>query len=123
MSSQPGKAPQWGTGRRRRRHPRYQCDFPVSLSLFSGEDHRFHEGRCRDLSEAGIGVLIAAELPISEVVSLTFSLPGASEAWTVRAVLRQRRGYHYGLEFLSLAPAHSEGLKGCLHGLKRADSD
>lgn len=81
------------------------------------------EGRCRDLAEAGIGILIAAEFPLGEVVSLAFSLPNTAQAWTVRAVLRQRRGYHYGLEFLSLSAAQVEELRRYLPSLKRADSD
>jgi c-di-GMP-binding flagellar brake protein YcgR len=123
MSSQPGKAPQWGPDRRRRRYPRYHCDFPVTLSLFSGKEHRHIEGRGRDLAQAGIGILIADEIPIGEVVSLAFSLPDAAQAWIMRAVVRQRRGYHYGFEFLSFSAEHAEELKRYLPSLKRADSD
>ena len=88
--------------RRRRRYPRYRSDFPVTLSHFLGSHYRTIEGHCRDLSEAGIGILLAAELDQGEVIGLSFCLPGSALAWEVRAVVRYRRGYQYGFEFLAL---------------------
>lgn len=123
MCAQPAKAPISGVDRRRRRHPRYYCDFSINLTLFSGNEHREFEARCKDLSEAGLGALIAQELPIGDVVSLAFSLPGKTEPWTVRAVTRQRRGYHYGFEFLALSAEQTNELKRFLPQLKRADTD
>jgi len=73
-----------------------------------------------DLSEAGIGILIAAELKVSEVAGLSFSLPGAVP-WEIRAVLRYRRGYHYGFEFLSLTGEQQEWLKAYLRSLTPID--
>jgi len=73
-----------------------------------------------DLSEAGIGILIAAELKVGEVAGLNFSLPGGLP-WELRAVLRYRRGYHYGFEFLSLTGEQQEWLKAYLRSLKPID--
>lgn len=123
MSLQPGKALYRGKDRPHRRYPRFRCEFPVTVTLFSGEAHRRLDGRCKDLSAAGIGILIAEEVSLGEVASLAFSLPDQTESWTVRAVLRHRRGYHYGFEFLSLTPRHSRALADYLPRLKRADSD
>ena len=122
MSSQPGKAPNRATERRQRRHPRYRSDFPVTVTLFSGKGHLRLGGRCRDLSEGGIGVLIAAELTLGEVAALAFSLPAMPQPWAVRAVLRHRRGYHYGFEFLSLSEPDAKALAGYVQGLERIDS-
>jgi c-di-GMP-binding flagellar brake protein YcgR len=121
MPAQPGKAASPTTERRKRRHPRFRCSFPVVVTLLSGEGYRQLNAHCKDLSEAGIGMLIAAELTTGEVVSLNFSLPELSQPWDVRAVLRHRRGYHYGFEFLSLSPAMVEIIKNYLMGLERAD--
>jgi len=41
--------------------------------------------------------------------------------WQVRAVVRHRRRYHYGLEFLSLSQDQSTLLAAYLAGLERAD--
>jgi c-di-GMP-binding flagellar brake protein YcgR len=122
MSSQPGKAPKRATERRQRRFPRYRSEFPLTLTLFSGGEHQSLQAHCRDLSTAGIGILLAAELPLGEVVALAFSVPGL-ESWKVRAVLRQRRGYHYGFEFLSLSEEQGQALAEYLPKLERTDSE
>lgn len=98
-------------------------EFPVSLTMFSGTERQQWDAHSRDLSEAGIGVLIASELPIGEVAALNFKLPGSKEAWDVRAVLRHRRGYHYGFEFLSLTEQQSQALTKYLPSQHRADGD
>src|SRR5277367_2640780 len=123
MSSQAGKAPNRAPERRQRRYPRYRAEFPVMVTLFSGKQHDQLRAHCRDLSQGGIGVLIAADLPVGEVASLTFSLPDLSESWDVRAVLRCRRGYQYGFEFLTLSAPQNEALSGYLPRLDRSDTD
>lgn len=123
MSVQPGKATSGVTGRRLRRHARYRANFPVVVTLFAGDAYRQLDAHCKDLSAAGIGVLLAAELTMGEVASLNFSLPGAPAPWELRAVLRHRRGYHYGFEFFSLTSEQAEALGSYLKAQERADSD
>jgi len=108
-------------GRRRRRHPRYSADFRVTVSYLLENQYQNLEGHCRDLAEAGIGILLAAELNSGEVTGLSFSVPGAAVPWAVRAVVRYRRGYHYGFEFLSLTDEQQKLLTSYLKGLKPAD--
>lgn len=103
--------------RRRRRHTRYRSDFRVGLS-YLGNQYQKIEGHCRDLSEAGIGILLAAEMNSGEVASLSFSLPGSTVPWEVRAVVRYRRGYQYGFEFLSLTSDQRELLKNYLKNME-----
>jgi c-di-GMP-binding flagellar brake protein YcgR len=107
--------------RRRRRHARYRADFCVAASYLEGNQYKKIEGHCRDLSEAGIGILLAAELNNGEVMDLSFSLPGSNSMWELRAVVRYRRGYHYGFEFLSLTKEKREELKTYLSGLEEMD--
>jgi hypothetical protein len=121
MSSQPGKAISTSPERRRRRYRRYRAGFTVTINLFAGNRYQKLEGHCKDLSEAGMGALLAAELTIGEVVSLNFCLPGLPEPWEIRAVLRHRRGFHYGFEFLSLARERHTLLKKYVEGLLSAD--
>jgi c-di-GMP-binding flagellar brake protein YcgR len=121
MSSMPGKAVKPAPSRLRRRHARYRCEFPVVVNLLSGREQRRLNAHCRDVSEAGIGVLLAEELSLGEVATLTFTLPGVPQPWDIRAVLRHRRGYHYGFEFLSLADRQAKTLKTYIEDLERAD--
>jgi hypothetical protein len=103
--------------RRRRRHPRYRDEFRVTVSCLLENRYQKLEGYCKDLSEAGIGILLAAELNGGEVAGLNFSLAGSGPPWEVRGVVRYRRGYHYGFEFLSLTAAQREFLQSYLQGL------
>jgi c-di-GMP-binding flagellar brake protein YcgR len=123
MSAQPGKAINRAPERRQRRYPRYRSEFPVTVTLFSGKQHEQLRGHCRDLSQGGIGILIAADLPLGEVASLNFSLPNLPESWDVRAVLRCRRGYQFGFEFLSLSGQQASALAAYLPSLERSDND
>jgi hypothetical protein len=123
MTSQPGKAPSIAPERRRRRHPRYRSNFPVVLTLFAEGEYQHLDAHCRDLSQAGIGILLAAELVLGEVVTLSFTLPDRPEKWEVRTVIRHRRGYHYGCEFLALAAQQRDLLLQFVQGLERADED
>ena len=106
--------------RRRRRHPRYRASVPVAVVLLVGANYQRLEGHGRDISEAGIGILLAAELTGGEVVSLRFSLPNSGQ-WEIRAVLRHRRGYQYGFEFLSLTAEQRNFLVSYVEGLERID--
>ena len=121
MPSQPGKAKTTAPDRRHRRYPRYRCDFAVVLTLLAGKNYQKLNAHCKDLSEAGMGTIIAAELTSGDVVSLSFSLPGSIELWEVRAVLRHRRGYHYGFEFLSLAVERIDVVKNFIQSHERID--
>jgi len=123
MSSMPGKAIKPASERLRRRHARFRCEFPVVVNLLAAKEHRRLNAHCRDVSEAGIGLLLAEELTLGEVATLTFSLPGVPQPWEIRAVLRHRRGYHYGFEFLSLSDRQSKTLNRYLDDLERADSE
>jgi len=109
------------SARRRRRHPRYSADFRVTVSYLLENQYHNLEGHCRDLAEAGIGILLAAELNGGEVAAFNFLLPGSDLPWEVRAVVRYRRGYHYGFEFLSLTEQQRETLDSYLKGLEPID--
>jgi PilZ domain len=107
--------------RRRRRHPRYRGNFRVTVTYLLENHYQKLEGHCRDLSEAGIGILLAAELNGGEVAGLSFTLTGSAPPWEVRAVVRYRRGYHYGFEFLALTGEQQESLKTYLKSLEPID--
>lgn len=124
MSAQPGTKPAKSKAeRRKRRHPRYRVEFPITVILLSEAGHRRIDAHCRDMSVAGIGMLIASELNLGEVAALTFALPGTSQEWDLRAVLRHRRGYHYGFEFLAVNPELVNFLTGYLPKLERQDGE
>jgi hypothetical protein len=93
----------------------------VTVNHLLGDRYQEIEGHCRDLSEAGIGILLAEELDISQVTSLSFSFPGSEPVWQGRAVVRHRRGYHYGFEFLTLDDEQRAGLGKYLQILQQTE--
>jgi len=123
MSPQPAKARKPQGERRLRRYPRYRVEFPIQVVYYSDGERQTLDAHGRDLSTAGIGVLIAADLAMGEVMGLSFRLPGTQDLWNMRAVLRYRRGFHYGFEFLALSDAQASALTDYLPGLARSDRD
>jgi c-di-GMP-binding flagellar brake protein YcgR len=123
MASSTPKAASTQLDRRRRRHPRYRVDFRAMATYLEDSQYNKVEGHCSDLSEAGIGMLLPTDLNIGDVAGLSFSLPESSDVWESRAVVRYRRGYHYGFEFLSLTSAQRQALKSYLSGLKPESVD
>jgi c-di-GMP-binding flagellar brake protein YcgR len=120
-ASKPGNAPMPAPGRRQRRHARYRAEFPVSLTILAGTGYQTLEAHCKDLSQAGIGLLVASELTQGEVFALKFSLPASDVQWEIRAVLRHRRGYHYGFEFISISRECGEAIRDYIQTLERTD--
>jgi c-di-GMP-binding flagellar brake protein YcgR len=102
--------------RRKRRCPRYRVDFRLSVSYLQGDGYQEIEGHGRNLSEAGIGMLLAAELSRGDVVALSLSFPEQALPLELRAVVRHRNGYQYGFEFLSLTDEQRRKLTAFLHG-------
>jgi hypothetical protein len=107
--------------RRRRRHPRFRCEFRLTLIHLAASGYETIEGHCRDLSEGGIGLLVAGQLAIGEVVGLNFSLTGPDSPWQLTAVVRHRHGFQYGFEFLNLTEEQRARLKNHLSGRERVE--
>jgi len=88
---------------RRRRFPRHRADLPLTITILSDEGYTTIHGRMNDIAEGGLGVLMASELPAGEVVQVEFMLPPDAEPFRARAVVRYRKGYFHGIEFLGLS--------------------
>jgi hypothetical protein len=123
MSAKAGAAAIADPNRRVRRHPRYRCNFPVTVTLFAGDSYRRLGAHCRDLSRAGMGILVAEELTPGDVVSLNFCFPGSAHTWEIRAIVRHRRGYHYGIEFVTITKELGKEIREFAKGLDPALED
>ena len=88
---------------RRRRFPRHRADLPLTVTILRDEGYTTVHGRMNDIAEGGLGVLMASELPAGEVVQLEFTLQPNTEPFRARAVVRYRKGYFHGIEFLGLS--------------------
>jgi c-di-GMP-binding flagellar brake protein YcgR len=85
-----------------RRHERYRTDFPLKATVLRDNGYDELQGRCGDIGHGGMGAVFTAELVKGEVVSLEFRLTDTSKPLVVRSIIRYRRGFLHGLEFLGL---------------------
>jgi len=98
-----GHSAKGGDQKDRRLFARHSID--VSLLARPTKDRtRAIQGRVVDISRAGVSAVIAAELPIGEVLELQFALPHATAAAGVRveAAVRSRESYRYNMEFVQV---------------------
>lgn len=84
-----------------RRWPRYKIDVPVCLIAQRPTKVVIVQGRGRELGCGGMAVFAGIELPIDEQVAVEFTPPYSGQLIRIRAFIRNRNGYTYGLEFIT----------------------
>jgi hypothetical protein len=84
---------------RQRRSPRYQVQCRLRVTLPSYKGSRCFHTRGEDVSESGMAMFIATELEVGEIVQLDFVLPHSPWKLLVKATVRNRTGFRYGVEF------------------------
>jgi hypothetical protein len=83
-----------------RRWPRLKIRVPVTVILRKSHKTVYIDGRGHDLNEGGIAVFAGAELAVGEQVEISFTPPYRGEPLTASTIIRNRRGYIYGMEFI-----------------------
>jgi hypothetical protein len=84
-----------------RRWQRLKIHVPVTVVVRKQEKTVFVQARGQDLNEGGIRVFVGTELRIGEMVEISFTPPYQGNPMTARTVVRYRRGYTYGMEFVT----------------------
>src|SRR5215510_10812704 len=82
-----------------RRVPRYSIDVTVRIGLVKNGQKQTLSGRGSELSEMGMAAYVPAELNIGDRVSIEMMLPYSREALSLVAIVRNRSGFRYGMEF------------------------
>ena len=100
-----------------RRHARYRADFTVRARVLRADGYLEIAGRCSDIGHGGMGIVLTEEVASGEVLSLEFQLPGRSEVSALRAIVRYRKGFTHGVEFLGLSPEQQEMVDAFCRGL------
>jgi TonB family protein len=91
--------------------PRHPIGIPVDLiALRSGVPENM-PGRCTDLSEAGLGAVIAGELSAGQQVAVELRLPNVGVPVRVRALIRYQSKLHCGMEFVALSASQREMIR------------
>jgi hypothetical protein len=90
------------------RHP---INVPLDLiALRSGVPENL-PGRCIDVSEAGVGAVIAGELSTGQQVAIELRLPNLGLPVRARALIRYQSNLRYGLEFVGLSMEQREMIR------------
>ena len=92
-------------GSEKRQFHRFGLDVRLRVMLRKAGSRMAFQGRGNNLSEGGLAAFIPTELVIGELIELDLSLPYTAQPLKLRAVVRNRRSFTYGLEFVDITPA------------------
>jgi hypothetical protein len=85
-----------------RRWPRYKLDVPVRAIVRNALDAKIVDGRGTELNEGGMAVFAGLELKPGDQMEVEFTPPYSGQPIRVRCIVRNRKGYSYGVEFLNV---------------------
>ena len=85
----------------RRRWTRYKVDVPVRMIVQRPTKVAIVEGRGSELNCGGMSVFAGIELSVAGQVEVEFTAPYSGKPIRVRCFVRSRRGYTYGVEFIT----------------------
>jgi PilZ domain len=97
MSTEPVPVPQYQIPRR---FPRYKLNVPVRVIVDKSDKVVIVQGRGDELNEGGMAIFAGVELSVGGQMAVEFTPPYSGNPIRVRCVVRDRRGYNYGVEFL-----------------------
>ena len=98
-----------------RAHSRYLLD--VRIVVRAKETFL---GRTKDIAEGGLGATIPSDINIGEIVELELQLPDAAEPLKVKAEVRYRHGFQYGLKFVNATEQQKEMIRRTTRDLRMA---
>lgn len=87
-----------------RRWQRQEVDLAVCVVGFNGTSGPVVRGRATEISEGGMAVYAGVDLKPNDLMQIEFQAPRTR----VTAVVRNRTGYCFGLEFVTPLPVDSE---------------
>ncbi|MGB7332053.1 MAG: TonB family protein [Terriglobales bacterium] len=94
-----------------REFSRHPINVPLDLiALRSGVPENL-PGRCTDISEAGVGAVVAGELATGQQVAIELHLPNVGLPVRARALVRYQSKLHCGLEFVGLSVEQREMIR------------
>ncbi len=108
MSAAPGRALGATPQRRFSRHP---INVPLDLIALRSGIPETLPGRCTDISETGLGAVIAGELAVGQQVALELRLPNVGLPVRARSLVRYQAGLRCGLEFSNLSVEQQEMIR------------
>ena len=94
-----------------RNFPRHPINVPLDLiALRSGVPENL-PGRCTDISEVGVGAVVAGEMAAGQQVAVELRLPNVGVPVRARALVRYQSRLRCGLEFVGLSAEQREMIR------------
>jgi TonB family C-terminal domain len=91
-----------------RRHP---LSVPLDLIALRSGIPEDLPGRCTDISEAGLGAVVAGELSSGQQVAIELRLPRVAVPVRARAIVRHQARLQCGLELVGLSPDQKDMIR------------
>jgi c-di-GMP-binding flagellar brake protein YcgR len=85
-----------------RRWPRFKVSLSMQLVLQGPAGIEYMCAHGRDISEGGMAVYVPTELNIGDSATLELTVPYSQEKLQIKAFVRNREGFRYGVEFIDL---------------------
>ncbi len=86
-----------------RKWKRIKVDIRIKIRRWDQPETESFVVRTYELSVGGMSVYAAEALPIGTMVRVQLLLPASGEEFDITAVVRNRRGFRLGMEFVDLA--------------------
>jgi PilZ domain-containing protein len=83
-----------------RRWQRYRLNVPIRLIYTHEGTSKIVSGRGNDMSEGGVLVFAGLELKAGDSILIEFTPPFSAGPVRAKGIVRHRRGYNYGIEFV-----------------------
>ena len=96
---------------------RYQIEVRVKIIAKRNGVSTATYGQGTDISEGGMAAYISMEIGVGKTVEMELILPYSQQPMKVNAVVRNRRGFCYGMEFMNLAAPEREQILRCCKAL------
>jgi PilZ domain len=91
-----------------RRWPRDSLDVPIRVIVHNASKTRVFVGRGNELREGGLSLTAGVELNPGDEAEVEFTPPYSGLPIRIRGIVRNRKGYRYGVEFLAGSDREAE---------------
>ena len=86
-----------------RRSKRFKVELAVKVHLSDAGKPSASHGTGTNISDGGMQLFISRDLAVGQLVTLELSLPYHRKKLKLRAVIKSRVSFNYGVEFLNLS--------------------
>lgn len=94
--------------KRTRRWPRLHLDVPIRVIVHGPSKTSVIVARGNELNEGGMALTAGVELNLGDQTEIEFTPPYAGSPIRIRGIVRNRKGYRYGMEFVADDPREQE---------------